>query len=424
MKLTVVLAVFIAILVLACSSAETIPSTVAPAAKSQSTTAPQPTTPPTSVPTSTPTAVPSATPEPMATPTPVLTRTLKPMATPTPVLTRTLKPTSTPIPIPPTSAVEMLSRVVVYAASDLTEDQITKTKKWFDVGASAWLTPDSVGAANFYPVYLVILGKDMDAGIELEDELCSYLQKQHPVNYRNTKCTRQKGPNGRGLITGNVDSGNACICSNHNQTGYQLMIVGTGFWESEHYAGNVLHEVFHIYQLASVTEQNPQEFRKRLGSISGDTSSQKVWWQEGTAEYMGRKLYSEQPEASNDYFKTNLMTYFDRSYRNIERFQKDGSPVIDAYFNAGIKLYNLNFEQDETFGYTYEQLGRRIGAWFVAYLISNVGEARIMEFYENLDELGFDEAFISYFGKPYREYIEEYESFLQRSPEEILAILE
>ena len=47
-----------------------------------------------------------------------------------------------------------------------------------------------------------------------------------------------------------------------------------------------------------------------------------------------------------------------------------------------------------------------------------------MEFYENLDELGFDEAFISYFGKPYREYIEEYESFLQRSPEEILAILE
>jgi len=99
-------------LVVACSSSETVPSTVAPVAKSQATSAPQPTTAPTAVPatppTDSPTAVPTAIPE------PTLAATIAPTVEPT--LAATIAPTVEPTPTPTANVV-----IVDLAIADTTE---------------------------------------------------------------------------------------------------------------------------------------------------------------------------------------------------------------------------------------------------------------------------------------------------------------
>ena len=104
MKLPIVLAVLIGILLVGCSSAEPAPSTVAPVAKIQATSASQPTTAPTVVPTTPPTVAPTASPTavPTTQPTvaPTASPTTVPTATPEPTVTPTPKPTATPPPVP------------------------------------------------------------------------------------------------------------------------------------------------------------------------------------------------------------------------------------------------------------------------------------------------------------------------------------
>ncbi len=92
------------------------------------------------------------------------------------------------------------------------------------------------------------------------------------------------------------------------------------------------------------------------------------------------------------------------------------APRIDEYFNSGIKLYNFDYGKNRMMAYD-------IGAWFAAYLINDVGEERVYEFYENLNELGFENSFLRYFGRPYREYIDNFDVFFKQPINEILKIL-
>ena len=45
------------------------------------------------------------------------------------------------------------------------------------------------------------------------------------------------------------------------------------------------------------------------------------------------------------------------------------------------------------------------------------------KFYENLDDLGFEKSFIKHFGKPYRDYVNEFEVFLKKHIRELLKII-
>lgn len=69
-------------------------------------------------------------------------------------------------------------------------------------------------------------------------------------------------------------------------------------------------------------------------------------------------------------------------------------------------------------------LGYRLGSWFVAYLASVHGEEALYEFWEIVDEMGFEDTFQRQFGVDYRTYLDEFEIWLRNPNEELYAILD
>ena len=65
----------------------------------------------------------------------------------------------------------------------------------------------------------------------------------------------------------------------------------------------------------------------------------------------------------------------------------------------------------------------RVGALFAAYLINDVGEDKLFEYYEAVDELGFETSFATHFGQPYRDYINQFEVFLKQPLSKVLKII-
>ena len=59
----------------------------------------------------------------------------------------------------------------------------------------------------------------------------------------------------------------------------------------------------------------------------------------------------------------------------------------------------------------------------MAYVVHEHGEQKLMDFYQDIHTLSYDENFIKHFGKDYRSYVEDFETFLLQDPEQLMAIL-
>ena len=77
------------------------------------------------------------------------------------------------------------SNITVLAASDVSQSSIDTTIKWLNVAEKAWFLNDTEASKLFYPILLVIVGKDIDAAIELEGRLCSEIEKNIKDNSLN-----------------------------------------------------------------------------------------------------------------------------------------------------------------------------------------------------------------------------------------------
>ena len=86
------------------------------------------------------------------------------------------------------------------------------------------------------------------------------------------------------------------------------------------------------------------------------------------------------------------------------------------YFNGGKKLYNYTTDDGWVIPY-------QVGMWFVAYLVHQVGEDKIYEFYDGLEKLGFEKAFETYFGKTYKQHVDDFDLFLAKPKAEIKSII-
>ena len=65
-----------------------------------------------------------------------------------------------------------------------------------------------------------------------------------------------------------------------------------------------------------------------------------------------------------------------------------------------------------------------LGSWFIAYLISEVGEETyLVNFYDDLDSRGLEGAFLTNFGKSSSEFLDDFHAFLDLSLDEQLAII-
>ena len=307
---------------------------------------------------------------------------------------------------------------LVFAASDVEQSTIVLTQRWFDIAVNEWFMEDTFGAEHelYSPTYLVLTGDNMQATIELEQRYCNHLYEHHTDSVEYSRCNENHidptCEHGICLFTEYVLNGGAGIASSRQNDGYHLMIMSAQnpSPEEDDYRRVVLHEAFHIFQLSQHIETDYERSEEIQGRLSGDHDEHVPWWMEGVAEYTSILLYAQQDGVSPSYIQDefkNKIGYFNGS---------TGAPVIEDYFDLNIKLYNIKFDEHANFGY-------QLGAWFVAYVMSEHDEQTLLDFYQNIHIDTFEDNFIMHFGTPYREYVDEFERFLQQAPEELLSIL-
>ena len=89
---------------------------------------------------------------------------------------------------------------------------------------------------------------------------------------------------------------------------------------------------------------------------------------------------------------------------------------LDAYKGQNKRLEELTYNDSVN---TYD-----IGSWFIAYLVHHEGEKTFrVDFYNDLDTLGFEEAFEKHFGKSHQAYVDEFDLFLGQTTATLLEII-
>ena len=319
--------------------------------------------------------------------------------------------------------------ITYFIAENLAQDKIDMVKKWVAVSETVFFkNKPQTNWENAGPIYIAVLDEDnVDSAIELEKVYCAHLKEHHNsgrVNgYNNGKCNPNNyNPKMHGcdyglcLFTtqdGKV-TGNS-IGSTRPRDGFYLhksVTHGKNEWDLIGYRATIMHEMFHIFQHSNISgTYSRDEFAKLLGDRTGEDKNKKTqWWGEGTATYISHLEYSRHPEASSNHLSKELENAL---------WTDKGSgkgKVIDQYFNGGKKLYNYTTDDGWLIPY-------QVGMWFVAYLVHQVGEDKIYEFYNGLEKNGFDKAFEIYFGKTYKQYVDDFDVFLTKPKSEIKSII-
>ena len=300
---------------------------------------------------------------------------------------------------------------VIFAASDVSQAHIDETIKWFNRAKQAWFKKDSPAFQKFSPLYLAIIGTDVDAAKKLNKEFCNY------QDHINNKCNDNNG--NTNVFQEYALEGNAAVTSIRARDGYHLLIMSSSRpspFELD-YAYIVFHELFHTYQKSyqALIEMDPKkhtfDFSKQISGKKTGGKNNTVWWSEGTANYLAQLLYAKQPEAESDFLKEQMRMWLERDNRN------PGISVKEEYLLSDIKLYEYEYG-DKAY------IARYIGDWFIAYLVKDFGEKSIFDFYAQLPIIGnWDETFTTIFKKPYTVLVDEFDEWLQQPNEELLKII-
>tara|TARA_Y100000748_G_scaffold291506_1_gene279061 strand:- start:279 stop:755 length:477 start_codon:yes stop_codon:yes gene_type:complete len=152
------------------------------------------------------------------------------------------------------------------------------------------------------------------------------------------------------------------------------------------------------------------------GRFSGDNPDDDVpWWNEGAAVYFS---YIDYARTIND------MSWFkDQMYCALlcEKDRYGNKSRLEIFKESGVKLNNITFSGNPE--PVDKQIAYEIGAWFIAYLVNEHGEEKILDIYSMYEEFGFEKSFEMQFGKDYRTYLNEFYEFLDSPKDQIMAIL-
>jgi|SaaInlStandDraft_1057018.scaffolds.fasta_scaffold22987_2 hypothetical protein len=291
-------------------------------------------------------------------------------------------------------------RLQVFAASDLPSTAIDSTVQYTNEAYELWMGDAYYGKNQAKAIYVMITGQDLEAGQEANREYCDYILW---VGFPSAEwCSPD-------TYIEYVTNGGAGINSSGPVEGYYFMVMGARNGELDSgYKTMTYHEVFHIYQMSNVFSDSYDEVDSKMGRMSGDNPSELVaWWMEGNADFFST-LYTKDLEG----FKSEMVWALEGTGPfDIPRKQK--------FFETGIKLYNLSWDQGDTV-----DLGYRLGSWFVAYLVNSHGEDKVYKFWETVDKASFEDTFLQQFGKDYRAYIDEFEVWLGQPNEALYLILD
>ena len=313
-----------------------------------------------------------------------------------------------------------------FIASTVSIEHQNMLKEWIKVAEDLYFNREGVVVENLYPIYVAQLDRDNpNSAKELETEFCEFLNEKHNSKlsfsdgYDKSKCAQEEEYDDDGLfLQPNGDVAGSSISSVRLRDGYYLFISKThDLPRNAASMGFVtLHEMFHIFQKSHITSTKKyDEQNKIIGRVTGDDPDANVpWWHEGTTVYFSYADYARQINDWGWFIDEMRCTIFCEK----ERFGNKSR--LEVYQSSGLKLNNITFD-----GYmgVDKQIGYEVGAWFIAYLVRDHGEEKILNLYPLLEEYGFEEAFKKQFQKDYRVYLEEFDEFLKLPEKEMMKIL-
>ena len=278
-----------------------------------------------------------------------------------------------------------------YKAFDVPASQMDQVIEYYEIASGAW--------GNYGPLEFWVIGTDPLSAHKLDSLYCeTRISKDNTL----TESHMQNCINREYNFIEYANNGGAGLNTQRNEyQQYSVFIITLAskypFPNESDYNVVTMHEYFHVYQQAHIYTLDEDE--------RADLMVRNPWWSEGGANYLSELLYSQQPGVSTNYLKDRM------------RWKMNVKPDFLAY---GKRLEDLEYgEQNNATRFAYD-----LGTWFIAYLIYHVGlEVYRVNFYDDLNEYGFEGSFIKNFGKSSEEYLNDFHSFLNMDIENQLEII-
>ena len=278
-----------------------------------------------------------------------------------------------------------------YKAFDVPVSQMDQVIEYYEIASGAW--------GNYGPLEFWVIGTDPLSAHKLDSLYCeTRISKDNTL----TESHMQNCINREYNFIDYANNGGAGLNTQRNEyQQYSVFIITLAskypFPNESDYNVVTMHEYFHVYQQAHIYTLDEDE--------RADLMVRNPWWSEGGANYLSELLYSQQPGVSTNYLKDRM------------RWKMNVKPDFIAY---GKRLEDLEYgEQNNATRFAYD-----LGTWFIAYLIYHVGlDVYRVNFYDDLNEYGFEGSFIKNFGKSSEEYLNDFHSFLNMDIENQLEII-
>ena len=278
-----------------------------------------------------------------------------------------------------------------YKAFDVPVSQMDQVIEYYEIASGAW--------GNYGPLEFWVIGTDPLSAHKLDSLYCeTRISKDNTL----TESHMQNCINREYNFIDYANNGGAGLNTQRNEyQQYSVFIITLAskypFPNESDYNVVTMHEYFHVYQQAHIYTLDEDE--------RADLMVRNPWWSEGGANYLSELLYSQQPGVSTNYLKDRM------------RWKMNVKPDFLAY---GKRLEDLEYgEENNATRFAYD-----LGTWFIAYLIYHVGlDVYRVNFYDDLNEYGFEGSFIKNFGKSSEEYLNDFHSFLNMDIENQLEII-
>ena len=320
-------------------------------------------------------------------------------------------------------------KIIYFIAESVSNDHQEMLKEWVAISEELYFSQPNVVIENLYPIYLVQLDKNNpESALALEPVYCEFLEEEHKKlfiqdGYDSSRCgdnedSREEYERNGLFVEPNGGVAGSAISSIPQRDGYNLFISRTH--DLPQHASSMgyvtLHEMFHIFQTSHYSTDSYDGQRMLNGRFSGDNPEDDVpWWNEGAAVYFS---YIDYARTIND------MSWFkDQMYCALlcEKDRYGNKSRLEIFKESGVKLNNITFSGNPE--PVDKQIAYEIGAWFIAYLVNEHGEDKILDIYSLYEEFGFEKSFEMQFGKDYRTYLNEFYEFLNLPEDQIMAIL-
>ena len=218
----------------------------------------------------------------------------------------------------------------VYNALDVEQSVINKTLYWYQQASNAW--------GQFGPVEIWFVGSK-ETIQELEDLWCEIRVNKDKCFDTMNDCANERFCPFCEYLEGGPQGPTSAAISTYYRTSFNyyffLMTIGQKSTDND---ATILHEYFHIYQLAHISDIDDDGRNEKM--MGGTTP----WFSEGGAEYMAQLLYSRIGGTAKDYLKEKMKQNFDSG--------------IVPYLNQTTPLRDITKEFGEmTYG---------TGAWLIA----------------------------------------------------------